>query len=140
MRVTLTMTLGVLTALSMMTGPALSAEADDDGGMRCINLRRIDHTQVVDDQNILFYMRDDTIYLNRLSHRAVGLDRNQPFMYKTSIGQLCNSDIITVLERWGFGLTEAGSSSLGKFMAIDEARANELISGEPSGVEAEPVD
>jgi hypothetical protein len=134
------MTLGVLTALSMMTGPALSAEADDDGAMRCIDLRRIDHTQVVDNQNILFYMRGDTIYLNRLSHPAPGLDRNQPFMYKTSLGQLCNSDFITVLERWGFGLTEGASSSLGKFMAIDEARAQALISGEPSGVEAEPVD
>jgi len=139
-KVTLVTTLGVLATLSTMAGAAFSAEADDANAMNCINLRRIDHTQVVDDQNILFHMRDHTIYLNRLSHRAPGLDRNQPFMYRTSVGQLCNNDIITVLERWGFGLTEGGSSSLGKFMPIDEVRANALIDKQPAAVEAEPVE
>jgi len=132
--------LGALTALSIVSAPARSAQQSDGGPVNCVDLRRIDHTVVVDDQNILFYMRDRSIYLNTLKHRAPGLDKNQPFMYKTSMSQLCNGDIITVLERWGFGLTQGAASALGKFMLTDEVTAEAMKSGQPANVEAEPVE
>ena len=120
------MTLGVFSALSMMTGAAYSAGVADDEARNCVDLMRVDHTYVVDDQNILFYMRGGAIYLNRLSHPVPGLDPDQAFMYRTSIGQLCRLDTVTVLERWGFGLTEGASGTLGKFMPRDRVQADML--------------
>ena len=140
MKVTMVAALGALTALSIFSAPAHSAAEGDVGAIRCVDLRQIDHTVVVDDQNILFYMRDGGIYLNTLKHRAPGLDKNQPFMYRTSMSRICNGDIITVLERWGFGLTQGAASALGKFMPTDEVTAEAMTSGEPANVEAEPVD
>lgn len=139
MKATLVTALGVLSALSMMTAPARAAEVASSEAVNCLYLRSVDHTHVVDDQHILFYMRNGTIYLNRLEHPALGLDRYEPFMYQPTGTQLCRQDTITVLERWGFGLTRGASSTLGQFRPIDEARANALRKGEvPAG--EEPVD
>lgn len=140
MRITLISTLGVISALGMLAGPAQYAAAAGSEPVACMALMRIDHTHVLDDQNILFYMRNGDIYLNRLSHRAPGLDLNQPFMYRTTLNRICNNDIITVLENHGFGLTPAASTTLGMFQPIDEARAEALKSGQSAAVEAAPVE
>ena len=103
--------LGVLSALSIMAGPAWSAGEADADALRCVDLVRIDHTQVVDEQNILFYLRNGNIYLNQLSHRAPGLSPNRPIMFRTSTGRLCNHDTVTVLDTWGFGFTQRTSSA-----------------------------
>lgn len=128
MKTTLATALGILSALSMTAGPAYSAGVTNPQEVNCLDLMRIDHTEVVDNQNILFYMLNGRIYLNKLLQPAPGLDRHDAFMYKTAIGQLCRLDTVTVLERWGFGLTAGGSSTLGKFMPVDEARAEALLS------------
>jgi len=85
-------------------------------------------------------MHGGNIYVNRLPHAAIGLDHNRPFMYRTSIGRICANDMITVLEDRGFGFTAGGSSALGKFERIDQARADSLRSREPASVEIEPVE
>jgi hypothetical protein len=134
MKTILVTTLGALSALAMATGPAHGAEADADAEvLDCVNLSRIDHTHVVDNRNILFYMRGGNIYLNRLSHAVPGLDRNDGFMYRTRMGRLCRVDTVTVLERWGFGLTEGASGTLGDFVLVDEARAEALRNGDLEG-------
>jgi len=138
MKSTLVTTLGVLSTFSL-AGLAQSAPATDAEAVNCVELFRLDHTKVVDDETILFYLHGGDIYLNRLSHPAAGLRPNKPFMYKTSIGRLCNHDIITVLELWDFGYTEGGSSALGKFLPIDEVQANAVISGQPAAIEIEPI-
>lgn len=132
MKTMMVTTLGALSALAMATGPAHAAEADAQT-LDCVNLTRIDHTHVVDDRNILFYMRGGDIYLNRLSHSVPGLDRNDGFMYRTHMGRLCRIDTVTVLERWGFGLTEGASGTLGDFVLVDEARADALRNGGVEG-------
>ena len=140
MKTTLLTALGAVSAFSMIVGSAHGAAVDDEGMVKCVDLLRIDHTEVVDEQNILFYMRGGDIYLNRLAHPLPGLGRNRPFMYKTSIGRLCNLDTITVLEPWGFGFTQGGTSWLGKFRPTDEASVDALKSGQKGDVELEPVD
>lgn len=130
MRTTSVMALGVLAALSATAGSALGATADESKTVNCVDLRRIDHTKVVDDRNILFYMRGGGIYLNRMQQPAIGLEQSDVFAYRTHIGQLCSLDTITVLERWGFGLTEGASSTLAKFMPIDEDQAKAMLNGE----------
>jgi hypothetical protein len=93
---------------------------------RCVDLRRIDHTEVVGDQYILFYMKDRTIYQNRLPQAFPALGRGRPFMYRVVTSQLCDGDLITVLEQWGFGFTPTESSPLGQFTSIDAAGVEAL--------------
>ena len=94
----------------------------------CISLSRIDRTDVVDDSNILFYMKGGDVYLNRLPHRCPGLRWEKAFMYRTSMSQLCNVDIITVLDNMGFGFSPGVSCGLGPFYPISEETAKALKS------------
>lgn len=100
-------------------------ERNDQDAERCIPLRNIVTTDVVDDSNILFYMRGDKVYLNQLSHRCPGLRSEKTFMYRTSLSELCDLDIVTVLYNRGFGFTPGASCGLGRFYPIskDEAKA-----------------
>jgi len=118
--------IATIAALSMGAGPALGAGTDDGKPVNCVALMTVDRTDVVDNQNILFYMRNGDIYLNRLAHPVDGLDRNRPFLHQTSTGQICRGDIITVLEDWGFGFTAGASSTFGSFGPIDTASADAL--------------
>jgi hypothetical protein len=95
-----------------------------------VDLRRIDHTEIIGDQAILFHMTDRTIYQNHLRHACPGLLRGEPFMYRVTLMQLCDTDVVTVLERWGFGgFTPTESCLLGPFSRIDPAAAEALRAG-----------
>jgi hypothetical protein len=139
MKTPLIAALGALSALVVVAGPARSAGEATNDTLSCVSLMRIESTHAVDDQTILFYMRNGDIYLNSLSSRAFGLSRNRPFMYKTSTGQLCNHDIITVLEPIGIGFMQGSWSSLGKFVPTDEAHADALKNGRPVDDGLEPI-
>jgi len=93
---------------------------------QCVRLASIDHTYVVDDQNILFYMRGKDIYRNHLPYPCAGLKNNDTFMYRTSLSQLCNVDIITVLDSLGFGFTPRNSCGLGMFYPMTQEDAKKL--------------
>jgi hypothetical protein len=115
-------------------------ERDDQDAERCILLRNIVSTDVVDDSNILFYMRGNKVYLNQLSHRCPGLRAEKAFMYRTSLSELCDLDIITVLNDRGFGFTPGASCGLGRFypMSKDEAKAMKNASPGVKGKELAP--
>jgi hypothetical protein len=118
-----------LTALCIaLQGSAVTAQDDvRRASVRCVDLRRIDRTEIVGDQNILFHMTDRTIYQNQLPHACPGLLRGEPFMYRVTLMQLCDSDVVTVLEHWGFGgFTPMESCLLGPFNPIDATAANAL--------------
>ena len=82
---------------------------------RCVSLNRIQSTKVLDDRTIFFKMRGKKHYVNRMSRKCPSLKREERFMYKTSIGQLCSVDIITVLDSFGRSWASCG---LGKFEEI----------------------
>ena len=112
-----------VTAFTVMLSMAsLASDEDDDQledrGKRCISLARIDRTHVLDDYNILFYMRGKKVYINKLPHKCHGLRRADSFMYKTSLSQLCDLDIITALDNIGFGFSRGASCGLGTFYPI----------------------
>jgi hypothetical protein len=65
----------------------------------CIDLARIDHSEIKDDSTILFHMKGGQIYENKLPYRCFGLKFEDGFAYSTSLSQLCNTDIIHVLHR-----------------------------------------
>lgn len=126
------MKLAVKTLLSLAACSTLSLSATaiaDQGTQtapkRCINTRLIQNTHVLDDQNILFYMRDGKIYHNHLSSACPGL-RHNPFMYSIPMTQLCNIDIITVLEYRIFGFERGPSCGLGDFTPVTKETAQQM--------------
>ncbi len=124
--------------------PAASTFAEDDGdvdegGERCIDTRRLSNTQIIDKQNILFHMRDRTIFHNELPRSCPGLRPGKTISYRTSIGRLCSNDLITLLDNFGMGLSRGPSCGLGKFRPISEEEAQALRGGEETEIEPKPV-
>jgi hypothetical protein len=85
----------------------------------CIPLRNIRRTNVHDDYTIDFEMRGGRIYRSDLPRRCPGLGFEQAISYSTSINQLCNSDVVTVLNRSGIGLQPRGACGLGRFQEVE---------------------
>ena len=99
---------------------------------RCISLIRLESTDVVDERNILFHMRDGTIYRNRLTHSCPGLRFDDTLMYRNTVGQLCDLDRVTILNDTGFGFTRGASCGLGEFYPITDDEAEALKEDEPA--------
>ena len=95
---------------------------DPDMPQTCVQMQRIDHTHIIDDRNILFYMHGKKIYHNQLPHRCAGLKIAGTFMYRTSLNSLCNVDIITVLRQSGGGFSPGPSCGLGMFKPVTARR------------------
>ncbi len=116
---------------------ATDADADLDFVENCVSIARIDHTKIIDDQTIVFYMRGDDIYVNNLPKRCPGLKRADSYSYRTSISQLCNVDLIRVLDSFAGDLPRPGvACGLGKF-TLSSPEAVELLLAEPD-VEPDP--
>ena len=116
-----------LIALALAASPA-AAKQDKDAwkaakpagkAESCINLRQIRESRVRDDQTIDFYMTGGKVYRSILPNRCPQLGFEQRFSYKTSLSQLCSTDIITVL--MDPGLTRGASCGLGKFQPVTGA-------------------
>ena len=114
----------------LVFGAALDARAqdgeEDRGSEHCISLPRIDHTEVIDDQTILFYARGNRVYRNYLPRQCPGLEREQRFMYEVRNNQLCSSDAVSVLESWGSGLARGFLCPLGEFQELSEEELEEI--------------
>lgn len=93
---------------------------------RCVNLRRIDKMDVVDNRTILFYMNGKEIFLNDLPYPCTSLSRHKTVMYRTSLSELCNVDVITVLNTIGSGFLPGASCGLGHFHPITKENAEKI--------------
>ena len=74
MKTTLITALGIFSALSLTAGPAYSAGVTNAQEVNCLDLMRIDHTDVVDNQNILFYMHSEKISLESPQATCLSVD------------------------------------------------------------------
>jgi hypothetical protein len=117
-------------ALPLVFGAGLASGQDDEPFDRtpasCLSLTRIDHTRVVDDQTILFYMRDDRVYRNFLPRQCPGLAQQNRFSYVSRTGRLCNVDTVTVLEQWAGRLEPGFTCGLGDFHPISPEEIEDL--------------
>lgn len=118
--------------LAAGTGVSL-AQTDDNGLTRCLRLQRIDHTDVINDSTILFYLRDGTIYRNNLPQRCPDLKAQDRFMYRVTLPELCDVDVITVLNNIGPGYMPGASCGLGKFQAISKETADQITQAAKRG-------
>ncbi len=121
--------------------PALAdaGEPREEGGERCIETRGISNTQIIDKQNILFHMRDRTIYHNELPRSCPGLRRGKTISYRISISRLCSNDFITLLESFGTGMSRGPSCGLGMFRPISKEEAQALRGGDEIEIEPKPM-
>ena len=106
-------------AVAFEPDPALPSE-------RCIPSGGIANTEVLDSQNILFYMRGGRTFRNFLPRRCPGLQRREAFSYRTSVGELCRADTITVLETSGFGPRSGATCPLGNYYPMTEPEVDAL--------------
>lgn len=88
----------------------------------CISRSRIRSTDVIDDQTIDFKMINGDIYRNKLPNKCSGLGFEEAFSYRTSTPQLCNVDIIRVLDNTAGRLDTRGACGLGKFQEIKKTK------------------
>jgi Family of unknown function (DUF6491) len=127
---------GLLAIVLLLLSAGMAAAQDDDqdeegerdmDSVQCVRISDIEGIDVVDSRTLVFRMRGDDVYENKLPFECPGLKRNDTLMYRASVGQLCNIDIVTVLEDWGFGFAPGPSCGLGMFNPITEEIADELM-------------
>jgi len=111
-----------------------------EGAENCVSLSRIRNTRIVDDQTIIFYMRGGNIFINRLPRKCNGLARGDGYSYETSLTQLCNTDIIRVLQRFGGALPRPTLSCGLGFFQPTTAEAVDLLIDEPPEVDPEAAE
>lgn len=90
---------------------------ETDKTKKCVNTRRIQSTQVLSDQMILFRMRGSPDYVMKLERKCPGLFFENRFSYRLHTTQLCGLDIITVLDSFGRSRVSCG---LDDFVALKE--------------------
>ena len=86
----------------------------------CVSTHQIRSTKIIDDSTIDFKMVGGKTYRNSLPYSCSGLRRDEAFSYKTSTSQLCNVDIIRVVENYGGRLQDGAGCGLGKFQEIEK--------------------
>lgn len=125
-----------LTCIAALAGAGVSAaqqEVERQPGERdrdathCVRVQSIDQIDIVDSDTMVFRLRGDNVYRNELPYNCPGLRPGDTLMYRTTVGQLCDIDVITVLEDWGFGFVPGASCGLGMFHPITEQIADELL-------------
>jgi len=85
----------------------------------CIPLTQIRDTKVYDDRTIDFRMIGNKVYRNVLPYSCPGLGFERAFSYKTSLSQLCSTDIIRVLQNTGGGIRPTSACGLGQFQPVE---------------------
>ena len=124
-------------ALAQEEPPEVEEDDSIIEGERCISSRPVRKTEVLDDQNILFYMRGATVYLNHLPKPCRGLTPSSRFMYRTTVARLCRADMITILGYHGLDMGMGRSCKLGTFHGITEEDVEKIKA--PREIEPKPV-
>ncbi len=117
----------VLSAIGIATGGVVYAKESRmvpevravGAPKNCVQLSQIRSTKIIDSNTIDFKMIGGKTYRNALPYSCPGLRREDAFSYRTSISQLCNVDIIRVLDNYGGRLQEGAGCGLGKFQQIE---------------------
>jgi hypothetical protein len=96
----------------------------------CVYMGDVRRTAILDDNNILFYMRNGTIYQNHLRNTCFMLRSANRFTYGSSaLRRLCAGDLIQVLPESSFGGAPfpMATCNLGSYLQIDKDVADDLL-------------
>ena len=93
---------------------------------RCLNLGLVTKTEIINDRNIVYYMRGRDIYRNVLPRRCPGLYEEGSYTYRTQMGRLCENDLLTVLSGIDAGNIAGPTCRVGKFYPMTEPEVDAL--------------
>ncbi len=85
----------------------------------CLNTRNIRTSHVQSDRVIDFEMTGGQVYRNTLPNRCPGLGFERAFSYDTTVGRLCNPDIIYVLRDTAGRIERGAGCGIGNFVPVD---------------------
>jgi hypothetical protein len=105
-----------------------------DAAQACVYQPNIDHTRILDDRNILFFMRNHTTYQNTLKDQCYSLKMINRFTYgEAPMHRLCTGNLITVLhDLTPGGVTRNNLCRLGMFVPVDDDVVDDLIAAAES--------
>lgn len=127
----------LITAAASITAACAPVEADEDfvsdgpavkvlgEAKSCIPLMNVRQSKVRDDRTIDFEMTGGKVFRNTLPNRCPRLGFEEAFSYSTSLNQLCNTDIIYVLENFGGQIQQGPGCGLGKFVPVEYVAEDE---------------
>ncbi len=102
--------------------PAAPVATPIGAPISCVYSRDIDSTHAINDSTIIFTMRGGKVYHNVLPYSCPGLRSEDRFSYNTHGSQLCDIDIIHVLNNYGDGLQAGAACGLGKFQQVEKPK------------------
>jgi hypothetical protein len=95
----ITATLFILAATVAFLAAPASADQTTETKSVCLQAHDVDHTHVLNDHQILFYMRGKKIWLNTLQGRCVTLPFREGFAWESSFPEYCaNAETIRVVQ------------------------------------------
>jgi hypothetical protein len=83
--------------------PATDAQAEPAGNGVCLPTAQIDHTEIVNDSAIVFFMKDGKAYMNTMRIPCSSLKMEDGFAYIADVPEICSaSQTIRVLRSGNF--------------------------------------
>jgi hypothetical protein len=146
---------GALLAFAAAAMPAPNVAAQDDANgiaQPCIRPSNIDRTRIIDNRNMLFFMRDDSVLHNVLPDTCPQLRSEGRFAYDKGSDRLCAQSSITVIVERGISggqYLPGPVCRLGMFVPVTEDEVDDLLALSKKGkrsrnagaaVEATPVE
>lgn len=106
-----------------LAGPPVKVVGEERS---CIMRSQIRNTRVRSDQVIDFEMRGGKVYRSVLPNSCPRLGFEEAFSYNTSINQLCNTEIIYVIQNFGGQIQRGAGCGLGRFVPVEYVDEEEL--------------
>ena len=100
-------------------------ETVDIESKQCLATRQIKSTVAIDDANILFFTRGNSVYHNRLPEACKGLLRYKTFSYEQIAGRICEADLISVFRDTDASIIRR--CRIGNFDSMDSQDSPALI-------------
>jgi hypothetical protein len=83
---------GLLLAMAALAPVALADEGKPASNSQvCLESRQIDHTKILNDHQILFYMTGKKVWLNTLPNKCSALRFDEGFVHVSSNDQYCDN-------------------------------------------------
>jgi hypothetical protein len=83
--------------------PAVATNSSPAGNGVCLQTSQIDHTDIVNDSAIVFFMKDGKAYMNAMAMPCPSLQMEGGFAYMTDAAEICsNAQTIRVLRSGNF--------------------------------------
>ena len=83
--------------------PTDAQPAETAGNGVCLPTAQIDHTEIVNESAIVFFMKDGKAYMNTMRIPCPSLKMEEGFLYETDVAEICsNSQTIRVKNSGNF--------------------------------------